>query len=150
MSSSRGPDDQGGAERAPARPAVRLVVAPVDAEPGSVVLAHRVNRAGIVERTLQVCIGVRVHPARVDRIPGIGVVGDEPFGRLRGLAEEEPVPPFARELRVGPREGLSDRNAIHHDQVGDGLRPIHCEAKRNVRAAVVSDDRQTGSGRASA
>ena len=45
-------------------------------------------------------------PAAAVVVPGVRVVGDDPLGRLRGLAEEPPVPPYLREPRVGAFEVL--------------------------------------------
>jgi hypothetical protein len=65
------------------------------------------------------------------------------LGRLGRLAEEEPVPPLAREASAHPLEGLDDGyRAPEGGQRRDPLRVVHRGAKGGVAPAVVPGQRE--------
>jgi hypothetical protein len=92
---------------------------------------------GVVDGLAVVGVGVLAHLPGGGAVPGVGVGVDEPLGRPAGLAEEEPVIPADRELRVAAGQRLADRNAFHQAQPAHQLRVVDGQPLRDVRSAVV-------------
>src|SRR5947209_9235760 len=88
-----GPQEQQRAADPAARGAVGLVVLPVEAKTGAVVLHHGVHGRWIVDGAAVVLVGLGAHVLGGGGVPGFRVRADEPLGGLAGLAEEEPVKP---------------------------------------------------------
>src|SRR5829696_4619743 len=137
---ARRPEHEHRALNMSARTTVRVVVRAVDPEPGPVVLHHRVDDLGVADRAQVVRVVLLAHLAAVGPVPGLGIRGDHPLGRLFGLGEEEPVPPGRGEGRVGARERLADRHGVEDGQSGHRARMVERAAERDVRAAVVPHD----------
>src|SRR6185312_5348246 len=82
-----GPQEQQRAADPAARGAVRLVVLAVDAQPGAVVLHHRVHGVRVADRPQVVLVGLGAHVLGGGGVPGFRVGADEPLGWLVRLAE---------------------------------------------------------------
>lgn len=82
------------------------------------------------------------HPCvllRTGAVPGVGIGHDRPF-RLVGLAEEEPMPPGAREPRVCSRQRLTNGYGVQYSQMRYVIGMVHCQPVGDVASSVVPDD----------
>ena len=62
--------------------------------------------------------------------------------RLRGLGEEEPVPPRGGEARVTALEVLDDREPVRDCERGDRVGMVERRVEGDERAAVVAEQRE--------
>ena len=135
-----GPQHQRRAGDPPPGRAVGVVGRAVETETRPVVLAHGVDRLGVVDGLAAIVPVGDSHPLREAAVPGIGMGGDRALRSGRRLGEEEPVVPALGELGIAARQRLADRHDVEDDQRRHRVGLVQREPHRDVAAPVMPDD----------
>jgi hypothetical protein len=124
----------------------------IDRRTGPVVLAHRLDGAGIVEHAPvggehRRRVAVRVLPqaelaSHVEVEEGVGVAGDQPLGQRGRERQERPVPVAARDAGGRPCPDVPSGDDVEHGQPLHALGVIERHPVRDTAAAVVAGHRE--------
>src|SRR5215213_248830 len=120
---------------------IALVGVVVVRRAGAVVLAHPVNRLGVVDACLVIGerLGVEaISPAA--EVVGAGISADQALGQVERLREEVPVPVDETEFLVGVSPHLGSRDYVEHGQSRDALWMVERQPVGATAAAVVTGD----------
>ena len=142
----RAPQNEHGAGDLAALGAADPVVLEIDGRGGTIIFAHRGDRARVVGGAQIVGEGfvakeagkfglarrMRIEPGRWGRI-------DEFFGKRVRLGKPEPMIVAEREGHVGPLEMLDRRDDVEHAETLDPVRVVEGQAMGNASAAIMRD-----------
>ena len=133
------PQDEQRADDLAARNSVVVISRTINAEPRTVVLAHRMLDGRRRDHSRDIRIVLLSHRAGIESVPSVDASGDQSLGQRRGLTHEEPVPPRGREPGVAAGQGLTDGHVTQDHHAVDAIGMVERQALHDIAAAIVAN-----------